>query len=78
MSPSGERVRATWLCLLCDFKFVDEVVARYPEPAMPDGFAYIELRHLDRNQLAALASRPDACGPLSPPAPARAGSPSRR
>jgi hypothetical protein len=39
---------------MCDFKFIDEVVARYHEPNMPGGWAYIELRHLDSAALAAL------------------------
>jgi hypothetical protein len=54
MAIPGEIVRATGLCVMCDFKFVDEVVARYHEPNMPGGWAYIELRHLDSAALAAL------------------------
>jgi hypothetical protein len=52
MAITGEIARATGLCVICDFKFHDEVVARYPEPNMPGGWAYIELRHLDPQQLA--------------------------
>lgn len=54
MSANGERVRATGTCADCDFKFTDEVVARYPAPFMPDGWAYVELRHLDAAELHAL------------------------
>jgi hypothetical protein len=61
MPTNGERVRATGLCWLCDFKFVDEVVARYPEPSMPGGWAYIELRHLTDAQLLGLDDAPAAC-----------------
>jgi hypothetical protein len=62
MPTNGERVRATGLCWLCDFKFVDEVVARYPEPSMPGGWAYIELRHLDAATISALANAPVSAG----------------
>jgi hypothetical protein len=54
MAVPGEIVRATGLCVICDFKFVDEVVARYREPNMPGGWAYVELRHLDPAALSAL------------------------
>src|ERR1700712_3826250 len=47
MAVPGEIGRATGLCVMCDFKFVDEVVAHYHEPNMPGGWAYIELRHLE-------------------------------
>jgi hypothetical protein len=53
MAVTGEIVRATGLC---DFKFIDEVVARYHEPNMPGGWAYVELRHLDPAALAALGA----------------------
>ena len=39
---------------MCDFKFRDEVVARYPARSMPGGWAYIELRHLDPDAIEAL------------------------
>jgi hypothetical protein len=58
MAVTGEIVRATGLCVICDFKFVDEVVARYHEPNMPGGWAYIELRHLDPAALSALGDVP--------------------
>jgi hypothetical protein len=54
MAATGEIVRATGLCVICDFKFIDEVVARYPDRAMPGGWAYIELRHLGPAALSAL------------------------
>jgi hypothetical protein len=54
MAVTGEIVRETGLCVVCDFKFVDEVVARYREPNMPGGWAYVELRHLDPAALSAL------------------------
>jgi hypothetical protein len=47
MPANGERVRATGICATCDFKFTNEVVARYPAPFAPGGWAYVELRHLD-------------------------------
>jgi DNA-binding XRE family transcriptional regulator len=55
MPTTGEIVRATGLCSMCDFKFRDEVVARYPDRSMPGGWAYIELRHLDADAIEALA-----------------------
>jgi hypothetical protein len=59
MPPSGERVVATGLCSWCEFKFTNEVVARYPEPAAPGGWAYVELRHLEPGALAALDAADD-------------------
>jgi hypothetical protein len=47
MSARGELVRTSGLCWVCDFKFVHEMVARYPSRSMPGGWAYVELRHLD-------------------------------
>lgn len=64
MPPNGELVRATGLCSVCDFKFRNEVVARYSEPAMPGGWAYVELRHLDAGEVRALV-RPAAAAPES-------------
>jgi hypothetical protein len=54
MPTNGERVRTSGLCWLCDFNFINEVVARYPEPSMPGGWPYIELRHLDATTIDAL------------------------
>jgi ribosome-binding protein aMBF1 (putative translation factor) len=54
MPSSGELVRATGLCSLCDYKFVEEVVARYPARSMPGGWAYIQIRHLDADEIKAL------------------------
>jgi len=54
MPSSGELVRATGLCSLCDYKFVNEVVARYPAPSMPGGWAYIQIRHLNADEIKAL------------------------
>ena len=54
MPSSGELVRATGLCSLCDYKFVDEIVARYPASSMPGGWAYIQIRHLDADEIKAL------------------------
>lgn len=68
MTAVGEIVRATGLCSVCDFKFTNEVVARYPAPSMPGGVAYIELRHLDREELSALRSVPGAIAPIGDPA----------
>jgi hypothetical protein len=39
MTAPGEIVRATGLCVACDFKFINEVIARYPDGAMPGGWA---------------------------------------
>lgn len=58
MPTNGELVRTTGLCWLCDFRFVNEVVARYSEPSMPGGWAYVELRHLDAAALEALNEHP--------------------
>jgi hypothetical protein len=54
MPTTGEIVRTTGFCSMCDFKFRDEVVARYPAPSMPGGWAYIELRHLTAMQVSSL------------------------
>jgi hypothetical protein len=54
MPTTGEIVRATGFCSMCDFKFRDEVVARYPASSMPDGWAYIELRHLTAAEVSSL------------------------
>jgi DNA-binding XRE family transcriptional regulator len=51
MHINGDVVRTSGLCSICDFKFRDEVVARYPEPAMPGGWAYVELRHLKPDEI---------------------------
>lgn len=54
MRINGDVVRTSGLCSICDFKFRDEVVARYPEPAMPGGWAYVELRHLKPDEIEVL------------------------
>jgi hypothetical protein len=59
MPATGERVRATGFCSWCEFKFVNEVVARFPKPAAPGGWVYVELRHLE---LAAVSALEDAEG----------------
>lgn len=61
MAANGERVRASGLCSFCEFRFTDEVVARFPEPSMPGGWAYVELRHLDEATIAALYKSPYGC-----------------
>jgi hypothetical protein len=57
MAAPGEIVRASGLCVMCDFKFINEVVARYADRAMPGGWAYVELRHLDDAAIEALHRR---------------------
>jgi hypothetical protein len=54
MPVNGERARATGICAMCDFKFTNEIVARYPASFAPGGWIYIELRHLDPTALSAL------------------------
>jgi hypothetical protein len=54
MPANGECVRATGICAMCDFKFTNEVVARYPASFAPGGWVYIELRHLEAAALEAL------------------------
>lgn len=70
MPTTGEIVRATGFCSMCDFKFRDEVVARYPAPSMPGGWAYIELRHLEADERNALRPvddpRLDRAQPVKP------------
>jgi hypothetical protein len=51
MPTTGEIVRAKGLCSMCDFKFRDEVVARYPDRSMPGGWAYSEMRHLTAREV---------------------------
>jgi hypothetical protein len=53
-TSTGELVRATGLCSICDYKFVDEIVARYPARSMPGGWSYIQIRHLDADEIKAL------------------------
>jgi hypothetical protein len=60
MPAHGERVCATGICAMCDFKFTNEIVARYPAPFVPGGWAYVELRHLNAAEFEALRD-----GPLS-------------
>jgi hypothetical protein len=43
----AELVRASGYCAACDFRFTNEVVARFPSPESPGGYAYVELRHLE-------------------------------
>src|SRR4051794_39887181 len=71
MPSSGELVRATGLCSLCDYKFVDEIVARYPASSMPGGWAYIQIRHLDADEIKAL--RVILPRPVGRPAPTGVG-----
>ena len=42
---------------MCDFKFINEVVARYPDRAMRGSWAYVELRHLEAAVLEALRAQ---------------------
>ena len=39
--------RASSFCLRCDYRFTDELAARYPSRTLPGGYASIEIRHLD-------------------------------
>jgi hypothetical protein len=70
MPTNGDLVRTTGLCSVCDFQFRDEVVARFPSPSMPGGWAYIELRHLEADEISALRpvddSRLDRAQPAKP------------
>lgn len=52
-------VRTTGLCVQCDSHFRDELVARYPAPSMPSGFAHVELRHLPDRELEHLLETAD-------------------
>ncbi len=45
--PPFEIVRASGCCAACDHRFVNELVARYPSGSAANGFAYVELRHLE-------------------------------
>lgn len=45
--PQPEIVRASGFCCLCDSRFSEELVLRFQEPALPGGWGYIELRHLE-------------------------------
>src|SRR4051794_3808850 len=42
-----EIVRSSGICAVCDFKFIDEIVAGCREPGTPAGWVYVELRHFD-------------------------------
>jgi len=50
-TPDEEIVRASGFCIVCDFRFTDEVVLRFREPALPGGWGYVETRHLDADEL---------------------------
>jgi hypothetical protein len=63
MPANGERVRATGICAMCDFKFTNEVVARYPASFAPGGWVYIELRHLSSAALSVLRGGGTVAGP---------------
>lgn len=54
VAPTWEIVRATGTCCACDTKFYDKDVARMPSPCAPCGWAYMELRHLPDEVVAAL------------------------
>ena len=45
-APTWELARTTDVCIACDFRFHDELVARISSRAAPSGWACIELRHL--------------------------------
>lgn len=47
LPPDAEIVSASGVCTLCDRRFHDERVWRFSAPGMPDGFAYIEVRHVN-------------------------------
>jgi hypothetical protein len=46
LAQRGDLVRATGVCSVCDFKFKNELVLRYPSAGDPGGWLYIEPRHL--------------------------------
>jgi hypothetical protein len=48
-NSAPEIVRASGFGVVCDHRFTDEVVARYPSASVPGGHAYVELRHLSAN-----------------------------
>lgn len=41
-----EIVRASGFCVVCEYRFTDEVVARFPARSLVGGYGYVELRHL--------------------------------
>lgn len=45
-ADGGELVRASGFCCVCDFRFRNELVVRYPNSSLPGGWAYVEPRHL--------------------------------
>jgi hypothetical protein len=45
-ADGGELVRASGFCSICDFRFKNELVVRYPNPGLPGGWAYVEPRYL--------------------------------
>jgi hypothetical protein len=46
-SPDARLVRASGLCAWCDSRFINEIVWRIPDSAIPGGVLYIESRHFD-------------------------------
>lgn len=66
-----ELVRTSGCCAVCDHRFTDEVVARYPSGAMRDGWAYVEMRHLTPD---ALTGEADPLHPAAGGGPPEAGS----
>ena len=45
-ADGGEVVCASGFCCVCDYRFKNELVARYADPSLPGGWAFVELRHL--------------------------------
>ncbi|MCU1677337.1 MAG: hypothetical protein JWM93_2095 [Frankiales bacterium] len=44
--PCPILIRASGFCMACDSRFTDELVLRYPDRALPCGYADFEVRHL--------------------------------
>lgn len=45
--PSATQVIASGVCSLCDSRFQDEPALAWPNPRVPGGWVYVEIRHLD-------------------------------
>lgn len=49
-----EILRTSGFCHACDSWFRNEPAVRFPDPALPGGYCYIEARHLDHPDYAEL------------------------
>src|SRR5438034_3932273 len=69
----GRLVRTSGVCCLCDTRFSDQEVVAIADQALPDGWAYYELRHLKRGDIVARTHPDEKRAHARGSAPASAG-----